>query len=582
MMKYLDFPSHYDRFPTVDFSHLNGSVYEGEAALIDYLGKLSGMIVVETYPGVDMDQLENILKSAYPHHVHIDVTQFAYDRKTLDVRFADYLTEDRVFGVMCRHTIEMLYPKSAKDTIQSQISASSKPVVLYGFGAAHFIQTGTLVYVELHRWAIQNKYRAKTYANWQGEDHDEPLLQKYKRGFFVEWRIADRHKQNLMGRVDLYIDTSTADTPRAIEGDLWREALRMTTNRPFRLVPYFDPGVWGGQWMKEVCRLDKEAVNYAWAFDGVPEENHIRFRFRDGVIDTPAINLVFAEPLALLGDHVHARFGKEFPIRFDFLDTMEGGNLSLQVHPFTEYIQQKFGMAYTQDESYYILDAKQDGTVWLGLKDNIDREAFIIDLQAAQRGEKPFKAEDYVNVYPTKKHDHIAIPAGTIHCSGKNVMVLEISATPYIFTFKMWDWDRLGLDGLPRPIHLDHALQNIAWDRDTDWVEKNLLNPFTTLPSAPNVTHERTGLHPTRQFIETHRHTADGPVEHETHGSVNMLNLVDGREATVTSPTDAFKPFVVHYAETFIIPASVQRYRITPSGPSLGQTITTIKAFVRR
>ena len=55
-------------------------------------------------------------------------------------------------------------------------------------------------------------------------------------------------------------------------------------------------------------------------------------------------------------------------------------------------------------------------------------------------------------------------------------MVLEISATPYIFTFKMWDWGRLGLDGKPRPIHLRHGAANIQWDRTTAWVRQNLVN----------------------------------------------------------------------------------------------------------
>ena len=100
-----------------------------------------------------------------------------------------------------------------------------------------------------------------------------------------------------------------------------------------------------------------------------------------------------------------------------------------------------------------------------------------MDLEAAQAGGAPFSAERYVNAWPAKKHDHFSIPAGTIHCSGKNSMVLEISATPYIFTFKLWDWARLGLNGLPRPIHLKHGLANIQWNRDREWVKSNLINP---------------------------------------------------------------------------------------------------------
>ena len=87
-----------------------------------------------------------------------------------------------------------------------------------------------------------------------------------------------------------------------------------------------------------------------------------------------------------------------------------------------------------------------------------------------------FDAEKYVNKFHAKKHDHFLIPAGTIHCSSKNCMVLEISATPYIFTFKLWDWDRLVLDGLPRPIHIEDGEKNIQWNRTTSWVKDNLVN----------------------------------------------------------------------------------------------------------
>ena len=90
----------------------------------------------------------------------------------------------------------------------------------------------------------------------------------------------------------------------------------------------------------------------------MPEENSLLLGFGAVQVEVPALDLVLAEPRALLGEPVYGRFGAEFPIRFDFLDTMGGGNLSLQVHPLTQYIQERFGMRYTQDESYYLLDAK--------------------------------------------------------------------------------------------------------------------------------------------------------------------------------------------------------------------------------
>lgn len=90
--------------------------------------------------------------------------------------------------------------------------------------------------------------------------------------------------------------------------------------------------------MKDVCGLDKNAKNYAWSFDGVPEENSILLDYGNAVVELPAMDLVLYKPIELLGPKVYSRFGAEFPIRFDFLDTIGGQNLSLQVHPVTEYI----------------------------------------------------------------------------------------------------------------------------------------------------------------------------------------------------------------------------------------------------
>jgi hypothetical protein len=160
------------------------------------------------------------------------------------------------------------------------------------------------------------------------------------------------------------------------------------------------------------------------------------------------------------------------------------------------------------------------------------------------------------------------------------VRQLQISATPYIFTFKMWDWGRLGMDGAPRPIHLEHGIRYIQWDRTTKWVAKNLINAVEPVASGDGWKEERTGLHG-REFIETRRHWFTKPVTYFTNGGVNVLNLCEGREAVVESLSAKFEPFVVHFAETFIVPAAVGEYVVRPSGESEGKLVATIKAFVR-
>jgi mannose-6-phosphate isomerase class I len=493
------------------------------------------------------------------------------------------LGSDRVFARMSGISLADYFDASRLNAMRLAVEQATRqgPVLVIGTGAARLAPAdATLVYADMARWEIQLRWRRGEIGNLGLENAGEDAAAKYKCGFFVEWRAADRLKKILLPKIDFLLDTNQPHSPKLINGESLRAALAHAARRPFRVVPYFDPGPWGGHWMEEVCDLPRDVPNHAWCFDCVPEENSLLLGFGDHRLEVPAIDLVFAHPRELLGEAVHARFGAEFPIRFDFLDTMGGGNLSLQVHPLTEFIQDSFGMHYTQDESYYMLDAGEGATVYLGLKDNISREQMLADLQRAQQGDAAFPAEKYVNRWPARKHDHFLIPAGTIHCSGAGSMVLEISATPYIFTFKLWDWGRLGLDGRPRPIHIEHGMANIQWDRTTNWVKRELINRLETLVDVAGRKEERTGLHE-REFIETRRHWFTGAVPHHTRGGVNVLNLVEGDEAIVESPGHAFEPFVVHYAETFIVPASVGAYTIRPCGSSEGKQCATIKAYVR-
>ena len=577
--------SNYDKFPAIRMDEgLWSDCTIGWDAILGRIERQIGtqgrrVLVVECYPGVEIEELTHRLRTLNPELL-VDSSQAMLPPAQIDERLKEDVTDDELFGFMTRYDIDIYFDPDRTKAIRSTICKASGLVIVYGTGAAYLAPAhDLLVYADMARWEIQRRMRAGQIGNIGADNRGERASLKYKRAFFVDWRICDRFKRQLFPKMDLILDTNQPQIPKMIAAATMFSGLEKAASEPFRVVPFFDPGPWGGQWMKEICGLNPEPANYAWCFDCVPEENSLLLRFGETDIEIPSLNLVFCQPRRLLGDAVHARFGEEFPIRFDFLDTMQGGNLSLQVHPLTTYIQQKFGMHYTQDESYYLLDAAEGACVYLGLKNGTVPTDLITALEEAQQSGQ-FDAERYVGKYPVRKHQHVLIPAGTIHCSGAESMVLEISATPYIFTFKLWDWGRLGLDGRPRPINIGHGKHVIQWDRDEEWVRANILDRVTPVSEGDGWLEERTGLHE-REFIETRRHWFHKPVIHHTNGGVNVLNLVEGREVTVDSPSGRFAPFVVHYAETFIVPAAVGAYRITPSGESCGQECATIKAYVR-
>ena len=575
----------YDKTPYLQVTAQDSDCIQGWRVIAEKIRSClptgSGLVCIECYPGVFIDELSRSLQDELGPHRQILSADWYLSSDQIEKLVEPYLSDDPVFGRMNALAIEDFIDARKLEAARSELSPSAREItVVLGTGASLLTsQFDVHIYADMVRWEIQQRQRRGELGNLGVANQAERASLKYKRSFFIDWRAADRLKTEVLPKADFLLDTTIALTPKMIAAEHFDAGLTAALHQPFRVVPFFDPGPWGGHWMEEVCDLPRDQPNYAWCFDCVPEENSLLLRFGERTVEIPALDLVLLHPIELLGEEIVLRFGAEFPIRFDLLDTYEGGNLSLQVHPKSEYIQREFGMKYTQDESYYILDAKQNGSVYLGLKADVHRANMKKELREAQEcDDVEFKAEHYVNQFPARKHDHFLIPAGTIHCSGRDTVVLEISATPYIFTFKLWDWGRLGLDGTPRPIHLDRGIENICWDRTTKWVEQALINRSEVIAERDGWREEQTGLH-LSQFIETRRHWFTGIVPHDTEGNLNVLNLVEGPEVIVESPTGAFSPFIVHYAESFIVPAAVGPYTIRPSVP--GTTCATVKAFVR-
>ena len=571
--------SNYDKYPATVVE--NGYILTGWNEILAVLSQGEKVLAVDLYTGVLEDEVIGQLKKLQPALL-IDTRQLMKPEEEILEMTSRFMTDDVLFGYLSNLRLEDYFDISRLEEARRQIGEENGKVIVVGTGAGWVTQgmETTLVYADMARWEIQQRFRRHEVKALGVDNRAEAPSLQYKRGYFNDWNVCDRYKDGLFAQVDYWLDTNKAGEPKMIDGKTFMQGIENTVAKPFRVVPFFDPAPWGGQWMKEVCDLNREEVNFGWCFDCVPEENSLLFNIEGVLFELPSNDLVLLKSRELLGAPVEARFGKNFPIRFDFLDTMGGGNLSLQVHPTTQFVHDNFGIHYTQDESYYLLDAEENASVYLGLRKGIRKEEMAEDLRKAQNGNFVFDAEKYVNKFPAKKHDHFLIPGGTVHSSGAGGMVLEISSTPNLFTFKMWDWQRLGLDGKPRPINVERGLKVIDWERDMDFVNAQLRNQTKEVASGDGWVEEHTGLHE-NEFIETRRHWFKKPVTHCTNRSVNVLNLVEGDEVTVSSPVDAFEPFVVHYAETFIIPACVGEYTITPGNAEEGKTYATIKAYVR-
>lgn len=271
------------------------------------------VMAIECYPSVDetaiCDALERLLK---PTAILRTETAFKPPEEVERI-VAHSLTDDPVFGRVTSLSLNDFLDPHREIAFRMRIEAIDRGlVVVCGAAATLLCEPDVLIYADLPRWEAQGRFRRNAAANLGADNRTAPWQEQYKRGFFVDWRVADTHKRKLYDDWDYVLDSTRSHTPKMAAGQAIRDALRQTAQRPFSLVPYFDPAPWGGHWMQKTLPLDPEMPNYGWCFNCVPEENSLLLDFGTCILELPAIDLVFFQPLELLGPEVYACYGAEF------------------------------------------------------------------------------------------------------------------------------------------------------------------------------------------------------------------------------------------------------------------------------
>ncbi len=576
----------YECFPV--FTPSKGIIKSGfnnlSAEIIDKMKNGLRVLMIDGYHGVEWDYFYNELNQSLIKNgttaEWISMTDCLAAEEIIYQRIESFLgADDRIFGSRfpCGPEVFFDYKKLAVMRIEASVRRGSKArtlTIFYGLGAGLLELWDELFYIDIPKDIIQNKFR-------QGKIRNIAITKEfdfeefYKRAYFVEWPALNRLKQRLLPSIDCFIDGNLLEQLSFMSGSDLRAALHEISESPFRVRPWFFPGPWGGKFMQGHMALDQDEPNYAWSFELIVPENGICFEKDGNRLECTFDTLMFQENERTLGKEEVKHFKYEWPIRFDYLDTIDGGNLSTQVHPRQNYIQKEFGESYTQDETYYITVAKPDAKVYIGLTEDCDPEDFRNVLEDSMRNGKEVDIDKYVNWEPSKPHDLFLIPNGTVHCSGKGNLVLEISATPYIFTFKIYDYLRRDLDGILRPINVERGFDNIRFERRKNWIKENLIAKPVTITEGSNWKEESLYNKP-YSFYNINRVEFKSEYTFDTNGKSYTINLVEGDRINVESQNGR----VAHlsFLETMIIPAATGNVKLINQS---NRSCKIVKVFVK-
>ncbi|MBU5349849.1 class I mannose-6-phosphate isomerase [Paenibacillus lautus] len=554
------------------------STYKQKNSQHEAQEKRSIFITLDGTHGADFDKLLAKLQQACEQEgiafACDSTSDYVKPEAELRAEMAHYLTDNRAFGYKATDVRPIQYfqqdARPALNKNAHEFDEMRGIYVLHGPGAS-LLQGRTpdlRFYADYSRENQQRRHAQHMGSFGLGSSFDK--VETYKNCLFLEWPVWETYRRDWLAHHThaqhsdnqaYYMDLNRPEEPVWLPAPALANVLHKASRQPFRVKPFFAPGIWGGQYLKELCGLPDEWPNCAWSFEPIAPENTLLLRVQDITFEVPFTLLMEAAAQEIMGRRNVRLFGDYFPIRFDYLDTMQGGELSLQVHPLQEYAESQFNEHMTQQESYYIMRNAPEAKVYLGLKEGISGERLLAAVEDAQLREEPLELSDYVNEYNSQTGDLYLIPPGTVHCSGRDNLVLEISSTTWWFTFKIYDYLRLDADGKPRPMNPEHARHNINDAMNTPAVESGLIARPTVVSRQGGSSEELLGQREDLLF-QVSRLNLQETWKADTQGEFVMYNLVEGERVRLVPAADEGAAVEWGYAESYIVPACLGEYRL--------------------
>lgn len=244
---------------------------------------------------------------------------------------------------------------------------------------------------------------------------------------------------------------------------------------PLTFYPIFKERIWGGTKLKDVLNksFDGDLIGESWELSTVTNDVSV---VSNGEYAGLNLNeLIKKYPTELLGAKSIEKFGLKFPLLFKFLDANE--DLSIQVHPNDELAKQRHN-SFGKTEMWYVLQADDKARLVVGFKNKTNKKDYLKHLENKT-------LVDILNETPVKKGDTFFLETGTVHAIGAGVLIAEIQQTSDV-TYRLYDWDRVDVNGIGRELHNDLAVEAINYNETNTKVQyKSKANESVNLVACP-------------------------------------------------------------------------------------------------
>lgn len=507
----------------------------------------------------------------------LNMTELYHSKEKIDEITAESLPlnyeDDPVllFGRLYKGVIDDLIDKEKLHKL-SELKENDGIYVVYGLGSAcNTMQTyiDEIVYVDVTPKVCAIRAREQKYVNI-GDYVGRPFNLLMRRNYFVDFEVAVKERQGLLlnDKIDYYVLGSDEACFHMLKKDAFNEMLSTLVKYPFRAKPVYLEGIWGGEFIRKVRNIPMDiAGNIAWIFEFIPMEVSIVVDVNGTKLDLPFSTFLQKEGKNMLGEKAYKEFEGYFPIRFNYDDTYHSnGNMSIQVHPDEDYVIGNYDEFGRQDEAYYVIATGHGAKTYAGFKG--DGREFLELAKKSEMDHEDVDYQKYINSVDSVPGRQIMIPAGTIHASGRNQLILELgSLTIGSYTYKVYDYNRKDKDGNTRPIHTKNAEKVLRFERNSEWVKENIAIEPILIEDTKEYKEYIVGK-TDLMYYETHRIEMEKHAKYEgnNNNQFTVLTVVDGEQIKVYSKSNPEFCYTASFLDIVTIPSTIQDYVVEAEG----------------